>query len=401
MQNGSIGEARARAFLINRFWVLERSVDIHGADFLIQRRLTERVILDRQRLGIVQVKHVQDGNTPISIPDRYVVDDGGDSRGEFFLLVSTGVEDSEEMHLLTAEHIMTDLKFGDGKYYGRASRILNSRNRRIASRALTLDAMEQSMRLVSMADNRRFVMEHGFVQAEPDHIDTDLLDPLIDWYGEVPARFFEAKKEAEDMLIEAIDLQDALGRMIVTSDPLEFSDIYDSAIRGHVGMRGQVMLGGQGALLDEDLRQVSQQIRDYRTRLEGKGLLTEFPAFMSRISTEVLSWARKLPLEAPYPCAHVRVEFNPEYLAIRKVAICAHTERCVGIDTSQVPTRDLGPVSIIALDKGAIEICQLGPTEMPRLFTPEETRDQYAHSVGIVIQSLVHHEIFGDEDGLV
>jgi hypothetical protein len=46
-QNGSIGEARARAFLLDRFWVLERSVDIDGADFIIQRRLTQATLLDR------------------------------------------------------------------------------------------------------------------------------------------------------------------------------------------------------------------------------------------------------------------------------------------------------------------------------------------------------------------
>jgi hypothetical protein len=35
-ENGVVGEARTRAFLVDRFWVLERSVDIEGADFLIQ-----------------------------------------------------------------------------------------------------------------------------------------------------------------------------------------------------------------------------------------------------------------------------------------------------------------------------------------------------------------------------
>lgn len=43
MQNGSQAEARARAFLMNRFWILERSVDINGADFLIQRRLGDKL----------------------------------------------------------------------------------------------------------------------------------------------------------------------------------------------------------------------------------------------------------------------------------------------------------------------------------------------------------------------
>ncbi len=40
MENGTVGEARTRSFLIDRFWVLERSVDTDGADFLIQRRTT-------------------------------------------------------------------------------------------------------------------------------------------------------------------------------------------------------------------------------------------------------------------------------------------------------------------------------------------------------------------------
>ncbi len=31
-----LGEARVGAFLMNRFWVLERSVDVQDADFLIQ-----------------------------------------------------------------------------------------------------------------------------------------------------------------------------------------------------------------------------------------------------------------------------------------------------------------------------------------------------------------------------
>jgi hypothetical protein len=35
VEHGSIGEARTPAFLLDRFWVLERSVDIDRADFLI------------------------------------------------------------------------------------------------------------------------------------------------------------------------------------------------------------------------------------------------------------------------------------------------------------------------------------------------------------------------------
>jgi len=37
MGNGALGEARALAFLLDRFWVLERSVDVQGADLIVQR----------------------------------------------------------------------------------------------------------------------------------------------------------------------------------------------------------------------------------------------------------------------------------------------------------------------------------------------------------------------------
>src|SRR5438045_3430379 len=108
MEHGAIGESRARAFLLNRFWVLERSVDIQGADYLIQRRLTEANFLDQDppRLGIVQVKFIQDASTNISIKKHYVLDRRGIPHEEFFLLVFNGREDEERMFLLSAEEIV-------------------------------------------------------------------------------------------------------------------------------------------------------------------------------------------------------------------------------------------------------------------------------------------------------
>ncbi len=55
MENGSVGEARAKAFLIDRFWILERSVDIDGADFLIQSRSIAGRFTDRAppKIGVV------------------------------------------------------------------------------------------------------------------------------------------------------------------------------------------------------------------------------------------------------------------------------------------------------------------------------------------------------------
>ena len=79
MENGSVGEARSRAFLIDRFWVLERSVDTEGADFLIQRRTVTQRFTDQvpPRVGVIQAKFFHDRRTTHHIPRSYVLDDKG------------------------------------------------------------------------------------------------------------------------------------------------------------------------------------------------------------------------------------------------------------------------------------------------------------------------------------
>jgi hypothetical protein len=69
MDHGFLGEARTRAFLAERFWILERSVDIEGADFLVQRRLTDLRDQDAPMLGSVQAKFIQDEGTTIYIAE--------------------------------------------------------------------------------------------------------------------------------------------------------------------------------------------------------------------------------------------------------------------------------------------------------------------------------------------
>ena len=112
MQNGSIGEARTRAFLLDRFWILERSVDIDGADFIIQRRVTRQNLLDRDppRLGVVQVKFFEAESTTHYIPKIYVVDEENNPRDEFFVICHTGLEDEPKIFFIPAKTILEDFK---------------------------------------------------------------------------------------------------------------------------------------------------------------------------------------------------------------------------------------------------------------------------------------------------
>lgn len=96
MQNGGIGEARTKSLLMDRFWILERSVDIDGADFLIQRRLNNKNILDYNfSLGVVQVKFYQDKSTTQHIAKSYVFN-SMEIRKEFFLIIHTGMEENKK-----------------------------------------------------------------------------------------------------------------------------------------------------------------------------------------------------------------------------------------------------------------------------------------------------------------
>ncbi len=87
--NGTLGEALARAFLLERFWVLERSIDIHGVDFLIQRRITNINILDQSppRFGAIQVKFSQECKTNHKVFKCYAIDKNDVPYSNFYVLV--------------------------------------------------------------------------------------------------------------------------------------------------------------------------------------------------------------------------------------------------------------------------------------------------------------------------
>src|SRR5690554_1003073 len=151
MQNGTIGEARAKAFLLDRFWILERSVDIDGADFIIQRRITKNNILDRNppRFGVVQVKFYDSEKTTHYIPEEYILDDNKEPRDEFFLLCFTGGEDDSMMFFLTAKMIKEDFdvtKIKDAtkfRLYGKDI-FLNNKNK-VQNKKNTLDRIENQL----------------------------------------------------------------------------------------------------------------------------------------------------------------------------------------------------------------------------------------------------------------
>ncbi|MBR1069423.1 hypothetical protein ABIF65_011410 [Bradyrhizobium japonicum] len=174
MGNGALGEARARAFLMERFWVLGRSVDVEGADYLVQRRLTRANFMDRDppRLGVVQVKFVQDGNTYISAKKTYACDEDGRPYGEFFLLLFTGSKDDQKSYLLSGSELLKEAteKTEDGQSILRvkAAKIRATSNYEMLKKKSALDRIERALSNADFMASRRFLSGFGYLKISPD-----------------------------------------------------------------------------------------------------------------------------------------------------------------------------------------------------------------------------------------
>ncbi|WP_409266366.1 hypothetical protein [Massilia sp. BHUDP2] len=229
MQNGSIGEARARAFLIDRFWILERSVDIEGADFIIQRRITTHSLFDLRppRLGLVQAKFIQDEKTDIYIHSEYVKEKTGEPHPEFFLLVSTGYEDRCVMHLLSAEDIMQNFAMVEpglenaGKYKLPGKTLFNNKFK-VASPRLSLERMEASLNLADIVKNHRFMFPFVSTEAPKEAAIAPKYSEKIDnaYASNIPKTFFTIKKDARRWLEDVEEAKGYLEDIVTSIDPL-------------------------------------------------------------------------------------------------------------------------------------------------------------------------------------
>lgn len=120
--NGKAGESRTAGLLQPGFWLLTRSPDVDGTDFLIQEpadgiealRARSRKI---EAFGIVQAKYFE-GRNAVLIAREYVLD-GGDPRPEFFAILHTDSEHDEPIHyFFTAKEISATFEItSDGKHY--------------------------------------------------------------------------------------------------------------------------------------------------------------------------------------------------------------------------------------------------------------------------------------------
>lgn len=284
MQNGALGEARAKAFLMDRFWILERSVDIDGADLIIQRRLSNQNLLDKKppKLGFVQVKFFESKKTTQYIPEAYIIDEDGNLRDEFFLLCHTGFEENAQIFFLTAEMIKSEFatveKSGIRKYRLAGSTILNSKKYIVQSKSNTLSRIERKLALSDFIRNRKFISwKLPQTISTPSAILPDFSEPIENSWGNIPKEFQKIKENALKAMKEMETLYLDLKSIAEEVDPIEaFSKIEDldselrSTTYGHWGR--EIM----ESLYDENFYYTCKGHLDKVEALKSDGLLDKY-----------------------------------------------------------------------------------------------------------------------------
>jgi len=172
-ENGRSGESLTQSILLSRFWVLKRSADIDGADFLVQRQCDDLEEVRRraheiQILGIVQSKYFEKSNQ-VKVQKDYVLDKN-QPRKEFFCSLHTHDEEGENVHyFFSAEDIVNEFEVSlCEKYYWFAlteerkyTNYKNQKNRFI------LDKIESGMNQAEGNANKGFIQKKLRVFARP------------------------------------------------------------------------------------------------------------------------------------------------------------------------------------------------------------------------------------------
>lgn len=324
MQNGTIGEARAKAFLLDRFWILERSVDIDGADFIVQRRITKNNILDRNppKFGVVQVKFYDSENTTHYIPEEYVLDDNKEPRDEFFLLCFTGGEDDSKMFFLTSKMIKENFPISEIKdtnkfrLYGK--HVILDNKFVVQNKKNTLDRIENQLVHADFAKNRQYLSWRlPSTQIDTSAILPDFKEPLDNWWGDIPKEFKRLKDSAYSAMLKVEEIFDKLKLITEETNPLKaFEFVKDIEYECSRSMELQL----PNDLYDEEFERVCHNHLEQLDKLRNDGLLDNFIGIRKNLSKQIIPYLwDNLPFDSN-TVHSIFIEFNSSDFSIVNIS---------------------------------------------------------------------------------
>lgn len=299
-ENGAVAEARTRALLMDRFWVLERSADIEGADLIIQRRLTNRSLLDRSapRLGFIQTKFYNDSSTTQYVHREYVLDTQGVPRAEFFIVCHTGIEDDIQAFLMSAEEISktfdsTDEEHSKPNRFILPGKDVLTQRFEIMDRKNALDRVERALRDADFERNRAFVAwALPSAQSAKPPILPMYEEQIDNWWGDIPTGFNRVREEASKASWDLEEVLSKLREIQESRDPVHVLEIAEE-IENELG--SSISLPKH--LYDEDFRVVVDQHKKRYDQLSKEGLLGAHAAFRRSVLDKFIKdVAPKMPL---------------------------------------------------------------------------------------------------------
>lgn len=233
MENGTLGESMCSTLLLQRFWVMKRSVDTDGGDFLIQIRDSSVKFTDMlpPRIGTVQSKFSQDKKTTHYINKDYVVDSSDEPLRGFFLVIHVGVGDHPHRYVLTASEIAENLSvtIKNGSPYYVIGKDAYASKFRVASAEAALDKIENDLLRRSEEDKRRFLQSVLI----PDYdlkrrnLDSDWLLPIPNEHAYLPDEIYRVKSSLRMALYAYDDVQKMIGELLFSQDAAECALIVD------------------------------------------------------------------------------------------------------------------------------------------------------------------------------
>lgn len=172
-ENGKKGESLTQSILLSRFWVLLRSSDVDGADFLVQRRSNSLEEL-RQRaheidiLGIIQSKYFENSNS-VKVHKDYVLDDGI-PRKDFFCILHSHDEEEEPFHyFFSADDITKEFNLSTCEefYWFALTSNRQYENYKNKKQKFILDKIERGIFQTEGDANKKFIKNKLTVYARP------------------------------------------------------------------------------------------------------------------------------------------------------------------------------------------------------------------------------------------
>lgn len=218
-QNGITGQERTSGLLSERFWVLKRQVDIHGADFLVQLQDETETFSDPlpPRLCTVQSKYCQDRNTSHEIPANYVLDEDGQPRRGFFVLIHMGSSDDNIRYLLSASEIRSELRHDEKKdvFKIQAGTTYTDTFRKKTGESV-LDVIEKE--LIELRDMDRLRFNIPSYELKRTRIDRKWIIPIPNEHEYIPDAVFFLKNLIRMTLEENAAEYEIMAKIMTESD---------------------------------------------------------------------------------------------------------------------------------------------------------------------------------------